>query len=129
MMLLRANSLAKGHSGVRPVVIDTLCEMLNRGVVPYVPSQGSVGASGNRANGFSARIVSTVGNIEASATTGNIWLWNIGALVVGGVPAVVSPYALYAPEGQINIQTSSPLVVSQARSYQARWSNLVLLAR
>src|SRR6266568_9163718 len=34
MMLLRANSLAKGHSGVRAVVIDTLCEMLNRGVTP-----------------------------------------------------------------------------------------------
>ena len=49
MMLLRANSLAKGHSGVRALVIDTLCEMLNRGVTPYVPSQGSVGASGDLA--------------------------------------------------------------------------------
>jgi histidine ammonia-lyase len=49
MMLLRANSLAKGYSGVRAVVIDTLCEMLNRGVTPYVPSQGSVGASGDLA--------------------------------------------------------------------------------
>ncbi len=49
MMLLRANALAKGHSGVRPIVIDTLCEMLNRGVHPVVPSQGSVGASGDLA--------------------------------------------------------------------------------
>lgn len=49
MMLLRANSLAKGHSGVRAVVIDTICEMLNRGVTPMVPSQGSVGASGDLA--------------------------------------------------------------------------------
>ncbi len=49
MMLLRANSLAKGHSGVRPVLIDSLCEMLNRQVVPFVPSQGSVGASGDLA--------------------------------------------------------------------------------
>ena len=49
MMLLRANSLAKGHSGVRALVIDALCEMLNRGVTPYVPSQGSVGASGDLA--------------------------------------------------------------------------------
>jgi len=49
MMLLRANSLSKGHSGVRPMLIDTLCEMLNRGVTPYVPSQGSVGASGDLA--------------------------------------------------------------------------------
>ncbi|HUC30051.1 MAG TPA: histidine ammonia-lyase [Candidatus Acidoferrum sp.] len=49
MMLLRANSLSKGHSGVRALVIDTLCEMLNRGVTPVVPSQGSVGASGDLA--------------------------------------------------------------------------------
>jgi len=49
MMLLRANSLSKGNSGVRAIVIDTLCEMLNRSVTPYVPSQGSVGASGDLA--------------------------------------------------------------------------------
>jgi len=49
MMLLRANSLAKGFSGVRPVVIDTLCEMLTRSVLPVIPSQGSVGASGDLA--------------------------------------------------------------------------------
>jgi len=49
MVLLRANSLAKGFSGVRPAVIDTLCEMLNRGVHPVIPSQGSVGASGDLA--------------------------------------------------------------------------------
>jgi histidine ammonia-lyase len=49
MMLLRANSLAKGFSGVRPLLIDALCEMLNRGVTPIVPSQGSVGASGDLA--------------------------------------------------------------------------------
>ena len=49
MLLLRANSLAKGHSGVRPVVIDTICDMLNRKVHPVVPSRGSVGASGDLA--------------------------------------------------------------------------------
>jgi histidine ammonia-lyase len=49
MMLLRANSLAKGCSGVRAALIDTICEMLNRGVTPFVPSQGSVGASGDLA--------------------------------------------------------------------------------
>ena len=49
MMILRANSLAKGNSGVRAITIDTICEMLNRGVTPVVPSQGSVGASGDLA--------------------------------------------------------------------------------
>jgi histidine ammonia-lyase len=49
MILLRANSLAKGNSGVRPLIIDMLCEFLNRNVHPVVPSQGSVGASGDLA--------------------------------------------------------------------------------
>ena len=49
MMLLRANSLSKGHSGVRADLIDKLCELLNRKITPWVPSQGSVGASGDLA--------------------------------------------------------------------------------
>src|SRR5690348_13207330 len=49
MMLLRANALAKGLSGVRPVIVETLCAMLNAGVHPVIPSQGSVGASGDLA--------------------------------------------------------------------------------
>jgi len=49
MMLLRANSLSKGFSGVRAVVIDTICELLTRAVTPWVPAQGSVGASGDLA--------------------------------------------------------------------------------
>jgi histidine ammonia-lyase len=49
MMLLRANALAKGLSGVRPIVVETLCKMLNAKVHPVIPSQGSVGASGDLA--------------------------------------------------------------------------------
>jgi histidine ammonia-lyase len=49
MILLRANALAKGFSGVRPLVVETLCAMLNAGVHPIIPSQGSVGASGDLA--------------------------------------------------------------------------------
>jgi histidine ammonia-lyase len=49
MMLIRANVLAKGFSGIRPVVAERLCRMLDRGVTPVVPSQGSVGASGDLA--------------------------------------------------------------------------------
>lgn len=48
-ILLRANVLAKGHSGVRPEVIDLLCELLNRRVHPVIPEHGSVGASGDLA--------------------------------------------------------------------------------
>jgi len=49
MLALKAASLARGHSGVRPVVIDTLVAAHNAGLVPCVPSQGSVGASGDLA--------------------------------------------------------------------------------
>jgi len=49
MMLLRANVLAKGFSGVRPAIVRTLLAMLRAGIVPAVPSQGSVGASGDLA--------------------------------------------------------------------------------
>lgn len=49
MLLLRANAIAKGHSGVRPIVVETLCAMLNQAVHPVIPSQGSVGASGDLA--------------------------------------------------------------------------------
>jgi histidine ammonia-lyase len=49
MLLLRASSLALGHSGVRPDVVQMLLDMLDRRVTPVVPLQGSVGASGDLA--------------------------------------------------------------------------------
>ena len=49
MMLLRANCIAKGFSGARPVLVDTIAAMLNAGLYPPIPEQGSVGASGDLA--------------------------------------------------------------------------------
>jgi len=49
IMLVRLNSLARGHSGVRVDVLERLVEFLNRGLVPWIPEQGSVGASGDLA--------------------------------------------------------------------------------
>ena len=49
LMLLRANVLAKGLSGIRPIVAQRLCDLLNHNVTPVVPSRGSVGASGDLA--------------------------------------------------------------------------------
>lgn len=49
VLALRANALAKGFSGIRPVLAETLVVMLNRGVLPVIPSKGSVGASGDLA--------------------------------------------------------------------------------
>jgi histidine ammonia-lyase len=49
MLLLRANTLALGHSGARPEIVDRLCRFLELGIHPVVPEQGSVGASGDLA--------------------------------------------------------------------------------
>jgi histidine ammonia-lyase len=48
-MLIRANTLVKGYSGICPETLETLVEMLNRGVHPMIPEKGSVGASGDLA--------------------------------------------------------------------------------
>lgn len=49
IMLLRANALVRGHSGVRPEVIHKILEFLNLDIIPVIPEQGSVGASGDLA--------------------------------------------------------------------------------
>ena len=49
VLLLRANTLARGASGARPVLLETLIELLNKNVIPVIPEQGSLGASGDLA--------------------------------------------------------------------------------
>jgi len=46
-MLCRANTLSKGYSGVRPVLLDTVINMINKGVIPFIHEKGSVGTSGD----------------------------------------------------------------------------------
>jgi histidine ammonia-lyase len=92
MMLLRANALAKGLSGVRPVIVETLCEMLNNEVHPVIPSQGSVGASGDLAPlAHLAQVV--IGEGEA--------LYRDEKLTGGDAlkRALISPVTLEAKEG------------------------------
>ncbi|MFV1988619.1 MAG: histidine ammonia-lyase [Gemmatimonadota bacterium] len=82
MLLVRANSLARGVSGVRPVIIDTLVEMLNRGVVPRIPSKGSLGASGDLAPLAHLAAVATRGPDEMTEdSSGEAWV--DGALMSG----------------------------------------------
>jgi histidine ammonia-lyase len=64
MLLLRANVLVLGYSGCRPVVVETLIEMLNRGVTPLIPEKGSVGASGDLAP-LAHLALTTIGEGEA----------------------------------------------------------------
>ena len=49
ILLLRARTIAQGYSGVRPLIVEKLLDLLNRGILPVIPSQGSVGASGDLA--------------------------------------------------------------------------------
>jgi histidine ammonia-lyase len=90
--VLRANVLAKGLSGVRPELVELLVELLNRGVHPVIPEQGSVGASGDLAP-LSHLALVLVGEGEAEFE---------GSVLPGGEAlrrAGLSPVRLQAKEG------------------------------
>jgi len=92
MLLLLAASLARGHSGVRPLVVEHLAALLNGGVTPVVPGKGSVGASGDLAP--LAHIgLTLIGEGEAT-----IGAQRLPARVALG-RAGVAPLALAAKEG------------------------------
>ncbi len=82
MMILRANALARGHSGVRPAVVEKILEFLNNDIIPVIPSQGSVGASGDLAP-LSHLALALIGE-------GEVW---------GGSLVAVKPLELKAKEG------------------------------
>ena len=92
MMLIRANVLAKGLSGIRPLVAERICDLLNRGVTPVIPEQGSVGASGDLAPLAHMALV-LIGEGEAEFE---------GAVLVGGEAlrrAGLAPIELHPKEG------------------------------
>ena len=92
IMLLRANVLAKGNSGVRPEIIHLLLDMLNKKIHPIIPSKGSVGASGDLAP-LSHLALVLIG--EGEALSGSRVLPGKEALLKNGL----SPLVLKAKEG------------------------------
>jgi histidine ammonia-lyase len=93
MMLLRAQVLALGHSGVRPVLVEILIDMLNKGVHPRIPAQGSVGASGDLAP-LAHLALAMIGEGEAQLK-GSIAQPSAEVLKKAGI----APVALEAKEG------------------------------
>jgi histidine ammonia-lyase len=91
-MLLRANTLAKGYSGARAGVVELLLDCLAASVLPYVPSRGSVGASGDLAP-LAHLALPLVG--EGRARVNGEWLPGADALAVVGL----EPLSLAAKEG------------------------------
>src|SRR5215831_13085180 len=92
LMLLRANVLAKGFSGARPVVAERLCDLLNHHIYPVIPCRGSVGASGDLAPlAHLALVLIGEGQVFTASTkiTGSEALEGIG----------VAPLQLQAKEG------------------------------
>lgn len=93
-MLIRANTLAAGVSGARPVLVDTLLEMLNRGVTPCIPSQGSMGSSGDLAPLSHLALVLTT-DAQARSDESGWALYNgermtgAAAMEAAGIPRVV----------------------------------------
>jgi histidine ammonia-lyase len=92
MLVLRANTLALGHSGCRPLIVDRLLELLRRGIHPVVPEQGSVGASGDLAPlAHLALPLIGLGQVEV----GGAVMPSVGALGEAGL----EPLVLEAKEG------------------------------
>ncbi len=93
-MLIRANTLAKGYSGCRPVVIETLLEMLNKDVTPLIPSQGSLGSSGDLAQLSHMALVFTTDDDDNEEDSG--WAEYAGqrmsgksAMSAAGIPRLI----------------------------------------
>ena len=107
MLLLRADSLSRGFSGVRPAVVELLVAMLNHSVTPIVPEQGSVGASGDLAPLAHLAAV-LVGEGEAT--------WQ-GRRMAGGealAAAGLAPVTLEAKEGLALINGTQAMTSSAA---------------
>jgi histidine ammonia-lyase len=94
MMVIRANTLARGNSGVRPELADSFIRMLNKGVRPYVPSKGSLGASGDLAPLAHIGLVITRDPAAEGDESGKAWfegelLSGAEAMERAGIPRLV----------------------------------------
>ena len=90
MLVCRARTLAQGHSGVRPAVVEYLLAMLEHGIVPAVPSQGSVGASGDLAP-FAHLALPVIGEGWVLSDDGSVIEASVALERAGMEPLVLEP--------------------------------------
>ncbi len=106
MMLIRANSLAKGFSGARPEVVDLLLSMVNARIAPVVPRIGSLGASGDLAP-LSHMALSLIGEGDCTICDEDSWITIQSSDALSG--AGLSPIKLQAKEGLSLINGTSQM--------------------
>ena len=146
MLLLRANALAKGFSGVRVEVIDTLIQMLNKRVHPVIPQQGSVGASGDLAPlahmtlvmmgrgqaEFHGRLLSGDKALKETGIESLTLLAKEGLALINGTQAMTSTGALalwYARNFIETADAAAALTVEVLRGIPTAFDGRGLLAR
>ena len=126
MMLIRLNTFAKGLSGVRPLLAETMLNMLNAGVTPYVPSKGSLGASGDLAP--LAHIAAVVSAGEHDDESGQAWF---GGELLSGAEAMeragIDRVVLEAKEG-LGLTNGTNFMVAAAALGLYDANNLLLHA-
>ena len=107
MMVIRANTMAGGPSAIRPIVVDTLIEMLNKDVIPHVPRKGSLGASGDLVLLAAIAVVATC-DAKGGGYSGKAWykgelMSGDAAMKAAGIPRL----KLIAKEGNSMINGTS----------------------
>ena len=117
-ILVRANSLAKGYSGIRVEVVETLLAMLNNDVIPLVPAQGSLGSSGDLAPLSHLALVCTTDHRDLESESG--WA-RFGGEVLSGKAAMAR-----AGIDRIVLQAKEGLALSNGASFSAAISALAV---
>jgi len=136
VLLLRANAIAKGFSGVRPVVAETLCNMLNAGVHPVIPSQGSVGlaqvAIGEGEASLQGRKMSGGDAMRAAGIAPLALEAKEGLALLNGTQAMLALLALGLREAEIAVDSAdvaAALSLDALRGSPAAFDERIAAAR
>lgn len=117
-MLIRANTLALGHSGVRPEMAETLLAMLNAGVTPIIPSQGSLGSSGDLAPLSHLALALSTDEADRDDDSGEAWY---GGQRLSGKAAMAS-----ARIPRLILQEKEALALTNGATFSAALATLAI---